>query len=115
MRHIVKRIPQHIQGYIVLLSFNILIAGMILASASNLPPQVPLLYGRAVSDEQLVDNTLLILPALSAALITVINGLLSFITTDHFIRRILIGTSVVAALLSAITTIRIMMLVGSFL
>lgn len=114
MQLLLKRIPKHAQGYLALLSFNILIIGFVLFSGSKLPPQVPLLYGRAVSDEQLVDKTLLVLPAVSAALVTVINALLSFITTDQFIRRILIGTSVVSALLSVITTVRIMLLVGSF-
>lgn len=79
-----------------------------------LPPQLPLFYGKPIGEEQLVRAVyFLIAPAVSL-FINLINVLLVMVIGDLFTRKVLIFTGFFVAALIAITTTRIILLVGFF-
>ena len=81
---------------------------------NNLPPVIPLFYGLAEGENQLVHPLFLTIPAGLGLLIILINTLLSTIITNNFIKRSLILSSFAVSLLVFITTVKILLLVGSF-
>lgn len=81
---------------------------------SLLPPVVPLFYGRATGETQLVPAfALLIAPGFSL-LFTLINLGLVFLSNDLFLKKILILGAFAVSLLSSITVFKIIFLVGFF-
>ena len=86
----------------------------IVALENYLPPVVPLFYGLPVGQDQLTSTFgLLIAPAVSA-LIAVINFLISFWVRDSFLRKVLAISSIILSILTTITVIKIIFLVGFF-
>ena len=81
---------------------------------NNLPPVIPLFYGLAEGENQLVHPLFLTIPSGLGLLIILINTLLSTIITNNFIKRSLILSSFAVSLLVFITTVKILLLVGSF-
>ncbi|KKQ26139.1 MAG: hypothetical protein US62_C0009G0025 [Candidatus Woesebacteria bacterium GW2011_GWA1_37_8] len=81
---------------------------------NNLPPVIPLFYGLAEGENQLVNPLFLTIPAGLGLLIILINTLLSTIISNNFIKRSLILSSFAVSLLVFITTVKILLLVGSF-
>ena len=81
---------------------------------NNLPPVIPLFYGLAEGENQLVHPLFLTIPAGLGLLIILINTLLSTIISNNFIKRSLILSSFAVSLLVFITTVKILLLVGSF-
>lgn len=102
--------------YIPIICFvvNLLVILLVLLLRNNIPPQVPLFFGKAQGEEQLATQGALILPALLAIIVTVLNIILSTLFKDTFLQKVLIGVIVIATLLSTITIFRIVLLVGSF-
>jgi hypothetical protein len=98
---------------IVCSGINLILIVAVLVLKNNLPPQVPLLYGLAEGEEQLVPRILLTLPSLAAIIITSINFGLSFLVKDAFIKKILLATPIVVTFLATITCLKIIFLVGS--
>lgn len=80
----------------------------------NLPPQVPLFYGLAQGEEQLAGPTLLVIPSLISAAILLANSLLAYFWRKEFLQEALVFTGFAVSTLSAITTLKIILLVGSF-
>lgn len=79
-----------------------------------LPPIVPLLYGRPSGEGQLLPVLeLLIAPSLSICLI-VINGIIANITADSFSKKLLASSAFMVSLLTTITLIKVIFLVGFF-
>jgi hypothetical protein len=93
---------------------NALSATVILILKSDLPPVVPLLYGRPVGSGQLVPTLGLLIAPCVCLLITIINALLSFLTKEDFIKKIFILSGFAISVLSAITIVKIVLLVGFF-
>jgi uncharacterized membrane protein YozB (DUF420 family) len=93
---------------------NLLVIVTVLVVGSFLPPQVPLLYGLAEGEEQLVPAWALIIPGLTAMIILTINVLISLKVEDDFLKKTLLLTAMVATFFSTITTLKIIFLVGSF-
>lgn len=80
----------------------------------NLPPQVPLFYGLALGEDQLVSASQLTIPAILALSIIGLNAFLSTFFENLFLKQTLILGAFAVSLLSAITTVKIIFLVGSF-
>ena len=78
-----------------------------------LPPEVPLFYGRPIPENKLSSALSLIIPSMISLGIIALNFGIAYLVGDIFLKRILIASTLAASLLSAITTIRIIFLVGS--
>ena len=100
----------------ILIAFglSLLVVVLIVLIKSFLPPEVPLFYGRPVGETQLTKTLgLTIAPGISI-MILILNSFLSILTTNMFVKKILITSALVASLLTAITVVRIIFLVGFF-
>lgn len=79
-----------------------------------LPPLAPLFYGRPAGTAQLTSTLgLLIAPSVSF-LVSVLNLGISILVKDDFLKKILAISSLIISLLTTITIIKIIFLVGFF-
>jgi hypothetical protein len=92
----------------------LLMTGVSLLALSNLPPQVPLFYGLPETEERLAPSWMLVVPSLASFLILLVNASLSLFIEEEFAKKVLVASSFSVALFSAITTLKIISLVGSF-
>jgi len=92
---------------------NILVVVFVIIIQNNLPPVVPLYYGRPEAADQLAPKILLILPAVFAIVVVILNMSLAKIVRDSFLKQVLIALTVVVTLLSTITIVKIVFLVGN--
>lgn len=108
-----KKIPFY--GLVISgLGLNLAVILLFLLVKGFLPPVIPLLYGRPSGSGQLLpDFGILLAPALSIALILV-NVVISGYITDLFSKKLLIAASCLISLLTSITVIKIIFLVGFF-
>lgn len=95
------------------LFFIVLVLILTLAFKSIIPPQIPLFYGEPEGKEQLAQNWLLILPSLVSLIIIFVNYGLTLISKEEFLKKALILSGIAATFFSAITTIKIILLIGS--
>lgn len=93
---------------------NILVILATLFAQKFLPPQVPLFYGLAEGEGQLAPRLFLLIPSLASLVILTINSLVSSRVEDIFIKKALILAAIGTTFFAAITTLKIMFLVGSF-
>lgn len=93
---------------------NIFSLLFVLAVQKNLPPQIPLYYGLPEGDGQLATPFWLITPAIFSLAVFLVNILISSFWKNEFLQQTLTLTSLAIAILSAITTLKIAVLVGSF-
>lgn len=93
---------------------SILLIIIVYAIKNYLPPEVPLFYGKAVGQDQLVPTLGLLYAPLTSLTITFINFLLTRVIKDSFLQKILVLISFFVSILIAITTIKIIFLVGHF-
>jgi len=115
MRKPLEKINLPFKEWIVICSVvNLLFILAVLIFQNNLPPQVPLFYGLAEGEEQLVPKFLLTIPNLVALVIILINVGLTFLNHDLFLKKILIVAAIAATFLASITALKIFFLVGSF-
>jgi hypothetical protein len=98
----------------IILLINLLLILLILLIRNNLPPQVPLYYGRPFGAEQLADKYSLIIPPLFSMFVIFINIALIQLLKDNFLRYVLFTMTIVTTCLSAITVLKIIFIVGSF-
>jgi len=89
------------------------IVGIIILK-NNLPPEVPVFYGRSVGEERLGPTVYLIIPSLCSLFVTLVNFILSIFFRNQFLKKALAVTAVTTAIFSFITTVEIVLLVGSF-
>lgn len=97
----------------VFIFLNLLTASIVFIAKSKIPPQVPLYYGYARGDRQLIEAPGLIIPSLISIGIIITNTMFSLFIGSDFLKRVLIISSFLATALSAITTVKIILLVGS--
>lgn len=96
------------------IGLNVLTALAVLIFKKEMPPIVPLFYGRAIGESQLVNLAgLLIAPGVSL-FITILNLFLSSITSDLFLKKVYVITAFLISLLTTITVVKIIFLVGFF-
>lgn len=95
-------------------AISLLLGAGILIIQNNLPPSLPLFYGKPVGEAELTSVTGFLIAPAASFLITLVNTLLSFTFKDVFIKKILILSSFLVTLLITITLIKIITLVGFF-
>lgn len=93
---------------------NVFVAALSLLVISKLPPQVPLFYGLPQTEEQLASAWMLVIPSALAFLMLLGNASLSLFIEGDFLKKALVGASFAVSLFSAVTTLKIIFLVGSF-
>lgn len=103
----------YIRFFLVLWILDIVLTGVVFYARSKLPPVVPLWYGRPFGEAQLTDSKFLFLPLAVSFLVAVINYIVILLSKDAFIRKMLVGTSIVVFSLSLITVLKIILLVGN--
>ena len=96
------------------ITLNVLTALIILLFKSVIPPVVPLLYGRAIGESQLVGHFGLLIAPGASLFITFINLFLSSITEDLFLKRVYVASAFLVSILTTITVIKVIFLVGFF-
>lgn len=79
-----------------------------------LPPIVPLFYGRPTGEGQLISTLGLMIAPATALLITAINLLLNLWTKDDFLKKILAVAALIISIVTTITVIKVILLVGFF-
>lgn len=87
---------------------------LVLFAQKYLPPEVPLFYGLPKSEEQLAQSTALVIPSFISLAILVLNTTLAYFINDKYIKSLLIFTDLAVVLFSTITTVKIMLLIGSY-
>ncbi len=103
------------QFLILCLIINIIVATSVgaLSYFKVLPPQVPLFYGSPEGEDQLAANWMLIIPSVCAILFLIINSAISYFMKDEFLKKTLTASVFIATLLSIVTTLKIIGLVGN--
>ena len=86
----------------------------VLVLGRRLPPEVPLYYGLPEGEDQIVLQVQLIIPSVLALIILIVNSITAFFLKNEFLQQTLVLAGLVAAFFSTITTIKIILLVGSF-
>jgi hypothetical protein len=81
---------------------------------NHLPPEIPLYYGMAEGDQQLAPTHGLLFPSLFALGVIIINSALALMIKNDFLKHVLILAALGITVLVAITTVKIVLLVGSF-
>lgn len=99
--------------YICSICILLLTAILFLFSYNRLPPEVPLYYGKPPGAKQIANKNLLLLPIALSFVIAGVNYLLSSLTKDQYLRYIFAALSVLVSLISAVTVIKIILLVGN--
>ncbi len=90
---------------------NLVLIAAVTLLQSLLPPQVPLFYGAPEGEGQLASKWLLTLPSLLALVFVVINVGLGYTLENKFLRKSLTVASLAATVFSAITTVKIFLLI----
>jgi hypothetical protein len=106
-----------LKGYLkAALFINLAVIILVIVFQGFLPPQVPLFYGLAEGEEQLASRIWLILPNLISLLTMIANLFLASLNKkDEFTQKILVFVAIAVTFLATVTTVRIALLVGSFL
>lgn len=93
---------------------NVIAAIGIVLFKGFLPPLVPLFYGRPTGEAQLTSSLGLLIAPITSLVITIVNFLLVIWVKDDFLKKILAISAVLVSILTAITIIKIVLLVGFF-
>lgn len=100
--------------YVLLaLSINLVVVLLGILAQNILPPEIPLFYGLATGRPQLFTSLGIIIPATISTLIIVTNVLLVRHISEDFAQKALVLTAIATAIFSTITTLKIILLVGS--
>lgn len=109
----IENIP--LKGLIYIsLAINVLVILSVLFLKKFLPPVIPLYYGLAKSEAQLAKQTYLVIPSLTSFTVLLANIFFSIFSDNDYLKKTLIIGAFVVTFLSAITTLKIVFLVGSF-
>lgn len=106
-----KKLP--LKGFIyAALALDLVAILTVVVTRGNLPPVVPLFYGRPAGSTQLITTYGLAIAPASALVITIVNVFLSTRMNNEFLKKILSVASFLISVLSLTTVIRIIFLVG---
>ncbi len=100
--------------YLTAFIVSVFLIAIILILSGFLPPVVPLFYGRPVGETQLVTSYLLVIAPGVSLVVSGVNLLISMWVKDVFTKRILAITTLVVSLITVITVVKIILLVGFF-
>jgi hypothetical protein len=103
----------YLNSFFFAFATNVLLIGAFFYFQEQIPPVVPLWYGKAIGESQLAPKIYLILPNTFALLVSIINIILTKAVKDSFLHQVFIGLTVTATVLATITVINIVYLVGS--
>jgi len=93
---------------------NLVLVGLIFLLKNNLPPEIPLYYGKPQGEDQLASTMALIIPPSLALVILILNSVVAYFSKEEFIKKILVISSLVVSAFAATTIIKIALLVGNF-
>ncbi len=79
-----------------------------------LPPEIPLFYGLPQTEDQLAPKIMIVIPSLIAIFVVIINSVLTTRIDNIFLIKSLWVASISVSLLSVVTIIKIVFLVGMF-
>ncbi len=99
--------------FAILLNVALIFAVLGLSYFKRLPPEVPLFYGIAEGEAQLVSNWQLLIPSGVSLGFLFLNSTLAYLFKDEFLKKTLIIATFSLTLLSVVTTIKIITLVGN--
>lgn len=94
------------------LAINIVIILFTLLVQGRMPPQVPLFYGLPRGEAQLTKPIWLTIPATFSLILILINYFLIKVIRDSFTIKVLGLISLLTAIFAAVTTVKIIFLVG---
>ena len=98
----------------IALGVNLITILLGILAQTILPPEIPLFYGLATGSLQLAPSQAILVPPAVSTLIIVVNlGLVKKIG-EEFAQKALVLTAIAATAFSTITTLKIILLVGSF-
>ncbi|OGM26741.1 hypothetical protein A3D00_00540 [Candidatus Woesebacteria bacterium RIFCSPHIGHO2_02_FULL_38_9] len=92
---------------------NLITGALVLILLNHIPPQAPIFYGRPQSEKQLADKLTLILPPFISTIFAVVNFFIIKIVKDDFLKKVLMGVTISVTILSTITVVKIIFLVGN--
>lgn len=93
---------------------NIAVILAIILLKNFLPPVTPLFYGRPEGATQLVPTIWLILAPFMALILTIVNVFLTKPVKDKLMQQILVVSTLLISVLTAVTILKIVFLVGFF-
>lgn len=96
------------------LMINVLVIASVILLKPKLPPKVPLFYGLPEGVNQIGTADELIIPSMVSLLVILTNISISSIVKNEFLKKSLVVVSLTITMLSVITTLKIMLLIGSF-
>lgn len=106
-----KKLP--LRGFIyAALALDLIAVLAVVITRGNLPPVVPLFYGRPVGGTQLITAYGLAIAPAFAIIVTIVNVLLAPRMENEFLKKILSVASFLISALSLITVIKIIFLVS---
>jgi hypothetical protein len=100
--------------FLAAIIINVLCVAVIFIFKEFLPPVVPLFYGKPAGDGQLIPTLGLIVAPVVSLIITFINLGLNIIIKDIFLKKILAVAAIFLTLITTITVVKIISLVGFF-
>jgi len=86
---------------------------VVFALKKFLPPQVPLLYGLAEGEGQLVNTSSLVLPSLISTIIVLVNTAISLVISDDYLQKALVVTALASSIIASIAVLEVIFLVGN--
>lgn len=98
---------------ITIFLLNIIVLIFIFAVKNLLPPEIPLLYGKPSGEEQLVPKIYLFIPPSLAIVFLLLNLILIKFIKDKFLQYSLLSLSLIITILSTITVLKIISIVGN--
>lgn len=90
------------------------VAAILFLAKGRLPPEIPLFYGNPRGEGQLAQRWAIVVPSLVAVAAVLVNTALSGKFKDRLVVGVLRGVIVVLTILSIITTVKVVSIVGSF-
>lgn len=103
----------YIKPTLLIIAANLLLMITIILLQKLIPPVVPLLYGKPTGEEQLTSRANLLIPPVLAIATNIINLALIQILKDNFLQKILLSLGFILTILSTITTLKIIFLIGN--
>lgn len=95
-------------------AINLFTLALVFVAQKYLPPELPLFYGLPQGEDQLAPTHGLFIPGFFSLIINLINTLIILTVKEDFLRKTLIFASLAVSLFSLTTSIKIILLVGSF-
>ena len=100
--------------FLAAIIINVAVVLLLVILRNFLPPLVPLFYGRPTGDAQLTKTFGLLIAPGTSLLITAVNLCLSLWVKDVFVKQLLAISAIIISVLTTITIIKIIFLVGYF-